>query len=232
MQQRSGVIQSNQILSALSAETAERLAAEIEPIDLPHGMQLYRPMEAIEHVYFLDSGVSSIVANLSDGTSVEVGMIGYEGAAGLEVVMGGTESPNECVIQIPGHGRRISTASIRREFESDADLRRPLLVFLRKLSVQVSYTALCNRLHTIEQRLARWLLMSHDRVEGDLLPLTHEYLAIMLGASRVSVSLTAAGFQHLELIKYSRGSITMLDRNAMEEYVCECYHVTQQEYGR
>lgn len=162
----------NQILTALPEEDFARLSAYLEPVELPSGRYIYHPLEPITHVYFPNNAVASIVANTSGGRSTEVGIIGYEGAVGLDVLMGVDSSPNECMIQIPGDGWRMPTADIRDEFKLFGAVQTALLRFVHKLIIQISQTTLCNRLHPIEERLSRWLLMSHDRVIGDEISLT------------------------------------------------------------
>ena len=232
MQRTSTITGSNHLLSALPEYVFAEFSPYLKAVDLPHDFRLYSSNEPIEYIYFPDTGVASIIATTSDGNSIEAGMVGSEGAAGMEILMGARDSPNECVIQIAGMGRRIAARNALDLFAENDEFRRHALLFIHKLSMQVTQTALCNRLHQVEQRLAKWLLMSHDRVEGNLLPLTHEYLSIMLGVTRVSVSLTAAGFQNLELIKYSRGAITVTDREGLEDTACECYPIIVDEYRR
>jgi len=222
----------NQILNTLSEEDFLRLEEHLERVDLPSGKYLYRAHEPITHVYFPNYAVASIVASTSAGRSTEVGIIGGEGAVGLDVLMSVDASPNECMIQIPGDGWRMPTAAVRDEFKLCGDIHVTLLRFIYKLIIQISQTTLCNRLHSIEERLSRWLLMSHDRVDGDKLNLTQEFLAIMLGVNRPSVSLSAISLQDLGYIRYSRGTIHIINRQALEELTCECYRIVKNEYNR
>ncbi|HVE59226.1 MAG TPA: Crp/Fnr family transcriptional regulator [Pyrinomonadaceae bacterium] len=222
----------NQILNALPEEDLARLSAHLEPVDLPSGKFLYQSLEPITHVYFPNYSVASIVANTSGGRSTEVGIIGREGAVGLDVLMSVDSSPNECMIQIPGDGLRLPTAVVREEFKLGGAVHVSLLRFIHKLMIQISQTTLCNRLHPIEERLSRWLLMSHDRVSGDEISLTQEFLATMLGVNRPSVSISAGILQAKGFIKYSRGHITVLNRLGIEELTCECYRIVRKEYNR
>jgi CRP-like cAMP-binding protein len=222
----------NQILNSLPEEDFRRLWVHLEPVELPSGKYIYHPLEPITHVYFPNYAVASIVASTSSGRSAEVGIIGGEGAVGLDVLMSVDSSPNECMIQIPGDGWRITTAALREEFRRCGTVHAALLRFVHKLIIQISQTTLCNRLHTIEERLSRWLLMSHDRVEKDELRLTQEFIAIMLGVNRPSVSISAISLQKRGLIKYSRGNIQILNRPGLENLTCECYQIVKNEYNR
>lgn len=222
----------NQILNALSEEDFRRLSAHLEKVDLPAGRYLYRALEPISHVYFPNYAVASIVATTSGGRSTEVGIVGCEGAVGLDVLMSVDASPNECLIQIPGDGWRIPTDILRDEFKLCGDIHVSLLRFVHKLIIQISQTTLCNRLHSIDERLARWLLMSHDRVGGDELKLTQEFLAVMLGVNRPSVSIAAGALQTKGYIKYSRGQIIVIDRQGLKQLTCECYRIVRNEYNR
>lgn len=225
-------ITKNYILKALPEKVFERLLPGLERVDLPHGEYLFRSHEKITHVYFLDDAMASVVASTESGQSAEVGVIGHEGAAGLDVLMGADTVPYECMIQIPNGGCRIKTGAIKKEFETDSTARQQLLRFIHKFMVQISQTALCNRLHTVEERLSRWLLMCHDRVEGDKINLTQEFLAVMLGVTRTSVTLSAIALQDMGFIKYSRGTITIVDRRGLEKFSCECYRIVKAEYDR
>ena len=222
----------NEILNALPEEDFARLSPHLEPVDLPSGRFLYQSLQPITHVYFPNYAVASIVANTSGGRSTEVGIIGGEGAVGIDVLMSVDSSPNECMIQIPGDGLRLLTAVVREEFKLGGSVHVSLLRFIHKLMIQISQTTLCNRLHPIEERLSRWLLMSHDRVDGDNISLTQEFLATMLGVNRPSVSIAAGILQTKGFIKYSRGHITIINRKGLEELTCECYRIVKNEYNR
>ena len=222
----------NKILNSLPEADFRRLSVHLEPVDLPSGKYLYRALEPITHVYFPNFAVASIVASTSAGRSTEVGIVGGEGAVGLDVLMSVDSSPNECMIQIPGDGWRLPTPALRDEFKLCGNIHSSLLRFVHRLIIQISQTTLCNRLHSIEERLSRWLLMSHDRVSGDQLKLTQEFLAIMLGVNRPSVSISATALQTLGYIRYSRGNIHIINRQALEELTCECYRIVKNEYNR
>ena len=223
---------SNHILLALPEDTLGRLRPHLEHVDLMHGDHLYRPYELISHVFFPETAMASMVASTSTGESTEIGVIGWEGMTGVDVLLGVDDSPNECFIQIPGNGWRLNTEVMRSEFARCRAAHDQLLLFTHKLLMQISQTTLCNRMHQMEQRLSRWLLMCRDRSASDDLQLTHEFLGIMLGATRVSVSLSAAALQNLGYIKYNRGRITILDRVEMEKFTCDCYGIVKGEYAR
>jgi CRP-like cAMP-binding protein len=174
--------------------------------------------------------MASIIATTSEGQSTEIGVVGREGVVGLEVILGADSSPHESMIQIPNKAYRISTPAIREEFKLCGELQDLVLRFTSRLMVQIGQTTLCNRLHTLDERLSRWLLMCHDRVGGDQLALTQEFLAIMLGVTRVSVSIAATGLQSLGYIKYTRGHINIIDREGLEDATCECYAIVRRAY--
>ena len=176
--------------------------------------------------------MASIFARTSDGHSSEIGVVGREGAAGLSVLMGVTNSPHECVVQIPNGAFRIRTAALKKEFERGEEMHDLVLLYTHKLMTQISQITLCNRLHTTEERFARWLLMCHDRIDGDKISLTHDLLGLMLGVRREGVSLTASTLQKTGAIKYKRGTITVTDRQLLEQTSCECYEVVKDEYDR
>jgi CRP-like cAMP-binding protein len=174
----------------------------------------------------------SLVSQLSDGSSVEVGLTGFEGMAGLPVVLGVDRSPHECMAQIPDGAVRASSRAIINEFKRGGALQHLLLRYAQSLMLQISQVATCNRVHLVEERLARWLLMSQDRCVGDDLPLTQEFIAMMLGVRRAGVTGAAVSLQAEGLISYSRGHITITDRAGLEDFACECYEVVKAEFDR
>jgi CRP-like cAMP-binding protein len=222
----------NLLLNALSEEDHARLTPMLEHVELPNGMIVAHPDETIAHVYFPETAMLSIVAYTDTGQAAEVAVIGSEGATGLAVVMGADATPYENMVQVPGTALRMKTEDVRREFDESKPFRDILLRFSHKWIVQASQTALCNRIHSVEQRLAKWLLTCHDRVAGDTLPLTQEFLAIMLGSSRTSVTLTAIELQKHGFISYERGLIQIRDREGLENVTCACYHVVSEVYGQ
>lgn len=226
------ILTKNYILNRLPEEDLERLRPDLEKVTLNNGLVIYQPEEPIEYVYFPDNAMISVVANTFSGQTAEVGVIGYEGLAGIDVFMGSDMTLNEHVVQLPDGALRIKTAAIIKEFKRAGALHDLILRFVRLLMLQISQTALCNRLHSIEERLVRWLLLCHDRLESDELKLTQEFLGIMLGTNRATVTLAAITLQDVGYIKYKRGLITIKDRAGLEDFSCECYEIIKQEYDR
>ncbi len=218
----------NQILAALPRKEYERLLPHLEPIPLPLGLSLYKSGDFIEHVYFPNEGIVSLVTHMNGGETIEVGLIGPDGMVGIPVLLGDDIAFEEAIVQIEGSGLRMKSSVLKQ------DLKRPhspllteLLLYTRSLMKQVTQTAACNRIHTVEERLSRWLLMCHDRLESDELPLTQEFISNMLGTRRASVGSAATGLQTEGLIRYSRGHISILKRDELEEFACECYRAVK-----
>lgn len=222
----------NLILNALPKEDYERLLPDLEQVDLALGQVIYRPEETIEYAYFPNNAMISVIATTSAGQSAEVGVIGFEGIIGIDVLMGSDFTLNQNIIQLADGALRISTAAIRKEFKRAGAFHDEALRFMRLLMVQISQTALCNRLHSVEERLARWLLLCHDRSATDELHLTQEFLSIMLGSNRATVTMSALTLQNIGYIKYSRGHIKITDREGLEDFVCACYQTVKDEYDR
>ncbi len=220
----------NHILSSLSDETLDRSLPLIEKVEIPLGETLFRSYEPIPYIYFPDTAMSSIVAVAETGHATEIGIVGWEGAAGLDALLGADSSPHEVMCQMAGSAHRMPIVEARQEFGKAGDFQTLLLQFYRTLVVQISQTTLCNRIHSVDQRLCRWLLMCQDRSAADTLPLTQEFLAVMLGVTRVSVTHAASELQKDSYISYSRGKIDILDRSALESLSCECYQVVKDEY--
>jgi CRP-like cAMP-binding protein len=218
----------NKILAALSPNEYTRLSPHLELVSLPLGQILYKTEERIEYVYFPNSGVVSFVAHMKQGASIEVGLAGCEGMVGLPILFGDDVSQNEAIVQIADGAMRMKASVLSEELKRDGGELEPLLMrHALALMKQVSQTAACNRNHPIGQRLARWLLTCHDRVKGDELKLTQEFIAEMLGTRRSGVSEAAVILQDLGLIRYSRGKINILDRPGLEKFACECYAVVK-----
>jgi CRP-like cAMP-binding protein len=222
----------NKILAALPAKEYARLAPHLTPVELPLGETLYKTEDQMEYVYFPNSGVVSFVAHMQEGASVEVGLVGSEGMVGIPLVFGDDISPNEAIVQIADGGMRMKATALTDELNRGGDLQGLLMRFALALFRQVSQTAACNRNHHVGERLARWLLTCHDRVHGDELKLTQEFIAEMLGSRRSGVSEAAMMLQGAGLIRYSRGHITILDREGLEEFACECYATVKVEFDR
>jgi CRP-like cAMP-binding protein len=222
----------NRILAALPAPEYDRLLKLMTPVSLPLGETLYEPDEHIKEVYFVNTGIVSLVANLKDGGSVEVGLVGNDGMVGLPIVLGDDVSPNQAIVQIADGAMRLKADVLREELKREGALLGMLLRNTLAMLKQVSQTAACNGTHIITERLARWLLMCHDRVEGDELRLTQEFIAQMLGIRRAGVSEAAVMLQAQGLIRYSRGNIVITDRAGLEDLACECYSIVKGEYDR
>jgi len=222
----------NYILNALPDEDYERLLPSLEYVELPLGKFIYHAEEKIKHVYFPENAMVSVIANTPQGQSVEVGVIGREGATGLSVLLGVDTMLNDAIIQLFNGAFRIKTEDLLKEFMRAGALHNLLLRSLHSYIAQISQTALCNRLHSTEERLARWLLMCRDRSEGDNLKLTQEFLSIMLGAQRATVTIAAINLQAAGYIKYSRGKVKIVDREGLEDFVCDCYQIVADEIKR
>jgi CRP-like cAMP-binding protein len=213
----------NQILANLSEEESQRIQRHLERVDLAHGKILYEIGEPIRYVYFPLFSMISLVTQMSDGKIVEVGLVGNDGMSGISTIMGIKSSGDRAVVQIPNGAIRVKVDVIQEEFKKAGSLQRNLLNYANALMRQVSQTAACNASHTTEERLSRWLLMCHDRVESDHLNLTQEFIAEMLGTRRATVNVAAVMLQSADLIKYQRGRITIVDRPGLEAFSCECY---------
>jgi CRP-like cAMP-binding protein len=222
----------NRILAALPTGEYQHLSRHLTPVSLPIGDILYNTDERITNVYFVNTGVVSLVANMKDGGSVEVGLVGNDGMVGLSVVLGDDISPNQAIVQIADGAMRMDVSALREELKGGGALQGLLLRSTLVMLKQVSQTAACNGSHIVAKRLARWLLMCHDRVIGDEIHLTQEFISQMLGIRRSGVSEAAIGLQSHELISYSRGVIRIIDRRGLEELACECYGIVRAESER
>lgn len=213
----------NKILAGLA--DADRLLPGLAAVEFRQRQVIYASGSPFEYVYFLEDGVASVLTVMSDGGTVEVGMIGTEGLLGLPALLGGAVAVQHVVIQIPGNGFRISMAACKMALEGNAELRSLVLHYAEVFMNITAQTAACNRLHTIEQRCARWILMASDRSGSDAMPMTHEFLSSMLGARRVGVTQVAGHLRDAGIIRYERGRLTILDRHGLEALACECYLV-------
>jgi CRP-like cAMP-binding protein len=222
----------NKILAGLPAKEYARLAPHLTAVSLPLGEILYKTEDAIEYVYFPNSGVVSLVAHMQEGASVEVGLVGNEGMVGMPLVLGDDISPNEAIVQIADGAMKMKASVLVAELARAGQLQVLLLRYTLAAIRQISQTAACNRSHHVGERLARWLLTCHDRVNGDELKLTQEFIAEMLGTRRSGVSEAAMLLQGAGFIRYSRGHITVLDREGLEEFACECYATVKVEFDR
>lgn len=213
----------NEILLGLPSKECATLLAELELVEMRAYDLLNEIGEAIEYCYFMNSGMTSILAIMDDGKGVEVGLTGKEGFIGLPVVVGLKTSATRAIVQITGSALRLTTAKLLDALTKCPELAKKLNRYSQELAMQATQVAACNRLHGVEERLARWLLMSHDRVGGEVVPLTQEFLSHMLGTRRASVTVAAGILQKAGLIKYSRGAVKIVNRSKLEEAACECY---------
>jgi CRP-like cAMP-binding protein len=222
----------NRILAALPEEEYQHLLPHLEFATLKFRQSLYEPNVPMRFGYFPNSGMICLIAVMRDGASVEVGVIGNEGFVGTPILLGVKSTPNRALVQIAGNAFRIKAEALATVLPRTPRLELMLRRFIQAQAFQLAQSVACNRLHHVEGRLARWLLMARDRVGSDLLPLTHEFLAEMLGACRSTVTLAAGALQRAGLIRYSRGRVRILDRTRLENSACECYEVTKQQFER
>jgi CRP-like cAMP-binding protein len=222
----------NRILSLLSSAELERLQKDLEPVPLSFQEPLQEEGKAIKYFYFPNSGIISLVKDISDGQPVETGTIGREGVLGIAAFLGARKATGRAFCQVPGDALRIRAEALLAETERGGSLKSILLRYTYALMTMLAQGAACNRSHSLEQRMCRWLLMSRDRVDSDEFPLTQEFLAQMLGVRRPSVSLAGATLQRAGLIKYSRGRITITDRHGLEGASCECYAFVQDQFEK
>jgi len=222
----------NHLLDALPADVYERMLLNLELIEMPLGKVLYESGEALRYVYFPANCIVSLLYVMENGSQAEIAVIGNEGIVGLALFMGGETTPNRAVVQSAGHAFRLSSALVKKEFGLNGPLLRLLLRYTQALITQVSQTAMCNRHHSLDQQLCRWLLLSLDRLDSNDLVMTQELIANMLGVRREGVTVAAGNLQDAGLIDYRRGHITVLNRPGLEKRVCECYQVVKIEFDR
>lgn len=219
----------NLLLAALSPDDLALILTELDPVELSLRDVLYEPHADIEHVYFPTTGCVSMV-HTTDGGSVEVGTIGLEGLVGVPVLLRATSEPTRAIVQVEGEAYSISAKAFRGVVTESKHMERIFLRYALALFNQVAQSVACNRLHSLEQRCARWLLITHDRVDGDKFKLTQEFLSYMLGVHRPAVTLAAGVLQDAGFIRYSRGNITIVDRLGLEGASCSCYQATRDDY--
>lgn len=222
----------NKLLAALPNSEYERLFPKLQPVSLPFTQRVYEQNEPIEYLYFINRGVVSMLNIMEDGGAIEVATVGNEGFIGVPLLLGAEHSPLEAFVQIPGDALRIKADVFKREITPGSPSYNLLLRYTQALIDQLGQSAACNRLHSIEERCCRWLLLTQDRVGSDEFPLTHEFLAQMLGVRRASVSIIAAVLQKAGLISYHRGKMMIVDRKGLEAGACECYQVIKAGYDR
>ena len=222
----------NRLLAALPPEEYERVARHLEPVKLASGQVLYHSGQLVDYLYFPLDSMASLVAQMEGGAAIEVGVAGFEGVIGLPALLGVEKSPHLNLVQMPGGAMRARASPLRDELRRGGALLDLTLRYAQAVMVVASQAAACNALHKLSERLAKWLLMSHDRSRGDELPLTQEFLSMMLGVRRAGVTEAAIVLQAEGLIRYRRGHITVLDREGLEGFSCECYHVVKAEFDR
>ena len=222
----------NHLLGSLGPEEWKRWQPLLEPVAMNLGNVLYESGTALTHVYFPTTSIVSILYVLENGSSAEIAVVGREGLVGVSLFMGGGTTPSRAVVQSAGYGFRLKAKDMKLEFDKGGPVLHLLLRYTQALITQMSQTAVCNRHHSLDQQLCRWLLLSLDRLEGSELVMTQELIANMLGVRREGVTEGASKLQHAGLISYSRGRITVLDRPGLEKRTCECYEMVRKEYDR
>jgi len=222
----------NQLLAALPEAEWERWLPQLEPVEMPLGQVLYESGTTLSHVYFPLTAIVSLLYVMENGASAEIAVVGNEGIVGISLFMGGESTPSRAVVQSAGYGYRLNAQTMKQEFNRAGPVLHLLLRYTQALITQMAQTAVCNRHHTLDQQLCRWLLLSLDRLKGNDLKMTQELIANMLGVRREGVTEAALKLQKVGLIRYARGRITVLDRAGLEQRTCECYAVVKNEYDR
>lgn len=229
---RTSDLLANELLAAFPAAEIERITPHLEYVDLQLGAVLYESGSTMSHVYFPTTAIVSLLYVLADGASAEIAVVGREGIVGIALFMGGETTPSQAVVQSAGKGYRLLSAVIKDEFNRAGPVMHLLLRYTQALITQMTQTAVCNRHHSLDQQLCRWLLLSLDRLHSNELVMTQELIANMLGVRREGVTQAALNLQQIGLINYSRGHIKVLNRPGLENRVCECYRVVKKEYDR
>ena len=222
----------NHILDALPETERERLFPHLKLVPMPLGMVLYESGDALRHIYFPTDSIVSLLYVMRDGASAEIAVVGKEGAIGVALFMGGETTPSRAIVQSAGSAYRLTGRRLKLEFNRHGQMLHILLRYTQSLITQMAQTAVCNRHHSLDQQLCRWLLLSLDRLSGNHLKMTQELIANMLGVRREGVTEAAGKLQKLGVIRYSRGQITVLDRLKLEQLSCECYGVVKKETDR
>jgi CRP-like cAMP-binding protein len=221
----------NQLLASMSAETLKRLKPQLSLVHLEWGKMLYGVDDKIEFVYFPRRGAMvSLLAVTEEGDTVEVGVTGYEGAIGMQAVLGGFNNSFDYLVQLAGDAWKLKAEILQTEFRRDESFQNAIMRYMQASFAQISQTALCNRLHNVEERISRWLLLCQDRANGQQITLTHEMLGRMLGTRRSTVSLAAATLQQAGVIEYNRGRIAIRNRQALERVSCTCYSIVKKHF--
>jgi CRP-like cAMP-binding protein len=222
----------NRLLGLLPPRVYARLRPHLQRISLKYRQSLYRANEPIAFVYFIETGVGSLVNTMANGQAAEVGTIGNEGLVGLPIVFGDDRAPTSVYVQVPGVGLRMKATLFKKELAQSASMRTVMLRYAHAFFNQVAQSAACNHFHSLDRRCCRWLLMTHDRMQSDEFLLTQEFLAMMLGVQRTGVTAAAGALQRAGLIRYTRGNVTIIDRRGLLRRPCECYGVSKKEFDR
>ena len=222
----------NHLIAALPDDEFIRLKPNLEPVTLSLGEVIYESGEQLEYIFFPTTAIISLLYIMENGSTAEIGMAGNDGLVGIALYMGGSTTPSRAIVQSAGNAFRMPSRALNDEFSLGGVFQKVLLRYTQSLMTQISQTAVCNRLHSVENQLCRWLLINHDLLQTNKLIMTHDLIANMLGVRREGVSIAAGHLQQQGLIKYVRGTITMLDREALERSACECYRVVKDEYDR
>ncbi|MDZ8135287.1 MAG: Crp/Fnr family transcriptional regulator [Nostoc sp. DedQUE04] len=225
-------LQVNKLLAALPTSDYERLLPHLKLVSLPTRQVLYEPGEPITHVYFPQNAVVSIVTCMRDGSTVEVGIVSNEGMVGIPIILGSNTTTTKAFVQVAGAGMQIDADILRTEFNRGGAIQKLLLRYVRAIYTELTQSCACNRLHSLEERLARWLLTVSDRLASEEFPLTQEFIAQMLGVRRSGVTVAASTLSRAGMISYQRGHIKILNREDLEATSCECYRVIQKEFTR
>lgn len=225
-------IQKNFLLAALPKEDLERIQSKLEPISYKLGDVVYESGDKLEYVHFPTTAIISLLYIMENGATAEIGVIGNDGVCGYAIFLGGDTMPNRAVIQSAGNGYKMKAADVKTEFALGGTFQKMMLRYTQALLTQISQTAVCNRLHSVEEQLCRWLLLSHDRLDSDTLVMTHDLISNMLGVRREGVTLASKKLQKKKLITNVRGTMVVIDRQGLEAAVCECYKVVNDEYNR
>lgn len=222
----------NRLLAALPDAEWQRWLPQLELVDMPLGMVLCESGSALSHVYFPTTAIVSLLYISENGASAEIAVVGYEGIVGIALFMGGDTTPNKVIVQSAGEGFRLKAQTIKEEFNRSRPVMHLLLRYTQALITQMAQTAVCNRYHSVDQQLCRWLLLSLDRLRGTELLMTQKLITNMLGVRREGVTEAAGRLQKAGLIRYARGHVSVLDRTGLEQRTCECYAVVKNEYER
>jgi CRP-like cAMP-binding protein len=222
----------NRLLAALPADHFAHVSLHLEPVPMPLGEVLHEPGDPMRYGYFPTTAIASLLNVMEDGAATEVAVVGYEGMVGISLFMGGETSPSRSVVHSAGHGFRMKAQTLKDEFARAGPLQHLLLRYTQALLTQMAQTAVCNRHHSLDQQLCRWLLLSLDRLHSNRLEMTQELIANILGVRREGITEAAGNLQRAGLIEYYRGHIAVLDRPGLEARVCECYAAVRAEYDR